>query len=157
MLSLKDKPKDSKILAFTDNSSALGWLHKDSFHPASKVAHNKVARKFALFMMKKESSLYSEHFKGESNSVAGILSREFLSNKSNLTNYLYCMFPKQMPKNFKIIDLPNEIVCWISSILEEKIVKKEQHDNLLINQRHTLENGKIFAPKQVSKIDSWVR
>ena len=105
MLSLKDKPKDSKILAFTDNSSALGWLHKASFHPASKVAHNKVARKFALFM------------KGESNSVAGILSREFLSNKSNLTNYLYCMFPKQMPKNFKIIDLPNEIVCWISSIL----------------------------------------
>ncbi len=33
-LSLKDKEKDSKILAFTNKSSALGWLHKASFHLA---------------------------------------------------------------------------------------------------------------------------
>ena len=66
------------------------------------------------------------------------------------------MFPKQIRQNINIINLPNEIVCWISSILEGKTVKKEQHNNLPINQRHTLENEKIFAPKQVSKIDSWV-
>ena len=63
MLLLKDKPKDSKILAFADNSSALGWLYKSSFHPASKVNHDKVAREFAMFMMKNEFSLYSEHIK----------------------------------------------------------------------------------------------
>ena len=58
MLSFKDKQKDSKILAFTDNSSPLGRLHKASFHPASKLAHDKVARKFALYGGKRSLNLF---------------------------------------------------------------------------------------------------
>ena len=62
MLSLKNKKKkDRKILVFTDNSRALGWLHKASFHPVSNSSHDKVVREFALFMMKEDHSLYLEH------------------------------------------------------------------------------------------------
>ena len=89
MLTLENKEKDIKILLFTDNSSALGWLYKASFHPASQMSHNKVARKFARFMMKEGHYLYSEHIKGDSNNIADALSREFSFLRKKLTKLLY--------------------------------------------------------------------
>ena len=155
MLSLKNKEKDQKILAFTDNSSALGWLHKASFHPASKMYHDIVAREFALFMMKEEHSLYSEHIKGDNNNVADTLSREFDLSKKKLTDLLYRSFPSQMPKSFTIIELPKEIVYWITSILDGKIVRKELKSKPHENHKHMSKSGKNFAPKRTLKINSW--
>ena len=155
MLTLERKEKDRKILAFTDNSSALGWLYKASFHPATQTSHDKIARKFAHFMMKQEHSLYSEHIKGDSNNIADALSQEFSLPKNKLTRILYHSYPTQMPQKFQIIDLPKKLDSWISSTLEEETVKKELKNNRPRNQSHTFKNGSNSATKQESKTDSY--
>ena len=152
-ISLKNKEKDSKILAFTDNSSALGWLHKASFHPASQSSHDKVARKFAQFMIKNEFSLYSEHIKGDNNNVADALSRNFNLNNTDLISFLHASYPKQMPKDFKIIEVPENIASWILSTLREGTSKMESKDKPPKKHKHILKNGTHSATKQESQID----
>ena len=60
-----------------------------------------------------------------------------------------------MPMTFKIVELPNEIVYWISSILEEKIVKRVREESHHKSQNPMLENGNNFVKRQELKIDSW--
>ena len=155
MISLKDKEKDSKILAFTDNSSALGWLFKASFHPATHSSHDKVARKFAHFMIKNEFSIYSEHIKGDHNNVADTLSRNFDLNPKDLTSLLYSSFPKQMPREFKIINIPQSIVSWILQILQGTISKTESEDSPLKKQIPTSKNGTNSVMTREYRTDSF--
>ena len=48
----------SHILAFTDSSSALGWMHKASFDPLNAESHNAVARWIGWTLISNETSLY---------------------------------------------------------------------------------------------------
>ncbi len=129
-LSLKNKGKNEKVITFTDNFSALGWLHKASFHPAEKSKHDQVARYFAKCMIQDEHSLYAEHIKGATNNVAESLSREFDFTNQQLTFLLYTIFNKQMPANFTIRNVPKESSSWIISILENAITGKEPKNSL---------------------------
>ena len=52
-----------KVLTFTDNSSALGWLYKASFSK-KMTEHNTVARWLASILMKMDAALYSQFIKG---------------------------------------------------------------------------------------------
>ena len=146
-LSLENTNKNKKILAFTDNSSALGWLHKSSFHPAEKNKHDQAARSFARFMIKNEHSLYAEHIKGSSNNVADSLSREFNFTNQQLTNLLHIAFPEQMPHNFNIKKVPDRIISWTISLLESSTSKKGPKPNPSKKQIQIGENGKTFADK----------
>ena len=154
MITLEGKEKDSRIFALTDNSSALGWLYKASFHPATQNKHDLVARKLARFMVKNEFSIYSEHIKGEKNNVADLLSREFSLDNSSLTNKITHSFPEQAPPNLEIIKLPQEISSWISSILGDSITTMASGSKPLRKKEHILTNGKTSAPKRESKISS---
>ena len=154
LLSLKGLTKNKKIFALTDNSSALGWLFKASFHPAEKSNHDTVARFFARSIIKNEHSIYAEHIKGSSNNVADSLSREFKFSKSQLTNLLYCAFNEQMPPNFEIQDLPEENVSWISSLLESMTTREESKRNSHRKSAQTGGSGRTFAEKLGSKINS---
>ena len=51
IVSLENTEENTKNFALTDNSSALGWLFKDSFHPETKEQHNKIARYLANFIL----------------------------------------------------------------------------------------------------------
>ena len=105
-------------------------------------------------MMKEQFSLYSEHIKGESNNVADTLSSDFSKNKYNLTQHLYSSFPKQMPKNFVIIDPPREIVSWILSVLEGKTALEVQRNKRHKKQSLISKNGVTSAKTRESKTNS---
>ena len=46
----------SQILAFTDSSSALGWMHKSSFDPLNAESYNVVARWLGWTLVNNETS-----------------------------------------------------------------------------------------------------
>ena len=67
----------SHILAFADNSSALGWMHKAYFDPVNAESYDAVARWLGWTLVNNETSLYSQHIKGTENIIADSLSRDF--------------------------------------------------------------------------------
>ena len=75
----------SHILAFTDSSSALGWMQKVSFDPVNAESHNAVARWLGLKLVSNETSLYSQHIKETENIIADSLSRDFHRSYHTLT------------------------------------------------------------------------
>ena len=151
-LSLEKAEKDTKIFALTDNSSALGWLFKASFHPETKEQHNKIARYLANFILQKEHSLYAEHISGVKNKVADSLSREFDFTKKELTNLIINTHTNQTPVNFGIQEIPNKTAYWILSILETEITTKEQGNNLPKKQIQIGRSGATFVEKRESKM-----
>ena len=151
ILSLENVPKYQKILAFTDSSSALGWLYKSSFHPATHHQHDIAARYLALFMIRNEHSLYATHIAGSKNNIADALSRDFNLNNIQLTNAIHSHYIEQVPKNFKIVPLPKHLSSWIVSILESQTVEQASHKAHQKNTQEISENGKCFAKKLESK------
>ena len=107
------------LLAFTDSSSALGWLHHSTFDPVHSKHHDKLARHLAQLLFKHQASLYSEHIAGVSNVTADALSRDFHLTDQQLSNQLFAHAPpSQVPTNFKIVPLPKIISSWIVLQLE---------------------------------------
>ena len=74
-LTIKDSDHPKKILAFTDSSSALGWLYKANFH-TNQPAHDAVARWLAKTLIDHDAALYSQHIRGIHNIIADVLSRD---------------------------------------------------------------------------------
>ena len=152
-ISLEDAKQNTRIFALTDNSSALGWMFKASFHPETKEQHNKIARYLAKFLVQKEHSLYAEHISGSKNNVADSLSREFEFTKNELTNLISNIFTNQIPENFEIHDIPNKTAYWILSILEAEIPSKEQGNNLTKKKIQIGKSGATFVEKLESKMN----
>ena len=113
-----------RILSLTDSSSALGWLHHSSFHPIDFPLHDIVARKLADTLLTHNSALYSQHIPGKHNNVADCLSRDFDITNKDLTHMLNRVFPHQMPPNFHICNLEEDITSWIESMGQRSTVKK---------------------------------
>ena len=78
-----------KVLAFTDNSSAVECLYKASFKNC-QPAHDKVARWLVSTLIQHDSALYSQHIKGSHNVIADILSRDTYI-PSELLTLTFCM------------------------------------------------------------------
>ena len=105
-----------KVLAFTDSSSALGWLFKSNFDPINNVLHDVVAQKLARDLLNYEGSLYSQHISGVRNIVADSLSRDTHIPLKKLAFILKSFFPNQAGVNFKIKTLPKEDILWLYSL-----------------------------------------
>jgi hypothetical protein len=121
------------ILAIGDNTSAIGWLHSTSrLDPtwAAHGAHLMVARTMAKLLMKHNCCLASQHLKGELNLVADWLS--FVGSERGgkthplafdnppddvLTERFHALLSSQIPVNFVISPLPNEILSWVTLVL----------------------------------------
>ena len=72
----------------------------------------------------------SQWFPGKDNQVADALSRDDDRSDQELTNVLRLFVPNQLPSHFKIVPLPNEIVSWLTSLLQKLPVKtrpREKH------------------------------
>ena len=122
------------ILAIGDNTSAIGWLHSTArLDPTwgAHSAHLMVARTMASLLMKHQCCLASQHLKGEANLVADWLS--FVGSERGgkrhplafddppddlLTRRFHLLIPSQIPENFAILPLPNEILCWVTQVLQ---------------------------------------
>ena len=106
-----------KILALSDNTSTIGWLYKSNFNVKSHPGHDRVARKVAKLLLEKEASLESQHIKGSHNVIADSLSRDHHLQETHLKFILTSLFPKQVPRNFKISStLPEKIISWLESL-----------------------------------------
>jgi len=117
IISNHNKENYNKYLALTDNSSAVGWLYKSNFNPKTQPGHDTAARKLASLLMESESSIESQHIRGDHNVVADSLSRDHHISTTHLTFILKSLYPSQTPPNFEISEtLPNEITCWLDSL-----------------------------------------
>ena len=116
-LTLNQSDALQKILTFTDNSSALGWLYKASFKDCQPV-HDTVARWLARSLIKKGSALYSQHIKGKHNFIADSLSRDFHIHKQQLNHSFHTLLSTQTHPNFEICPLNAETNYWIRSTLQ---------------------------------------
>ena len=134
------------ILAIGDNTSAIGWLHNTShLDPAWRAhdVHLVVARHVADLLITYNCCLATQHVKGKLNAVADLLSFCGSSDRSKthplagdyppntvLTQRFRSALPNQIPATFEIVQLPSEILSWVSlmlSIAESylTVVKKE--------------------------------
>ena len=116
VITTRNSPSGTKTLAFTDNSSALGWLFKASFR-SDQPCHDKVARWLAEELMERDSALYSQHIKGKQNFIADSLSRDHHIQDDKLTFAFQQLLPEQVPASFEICPPPPEVLYLINSLL----------------------------------------
>lgn len=123
----------SCIMAIGDNTSAIGWLHNTSRLDPTWRAHDVhllVARHVANLLMDHRCCLATQHIKGQLNAVADLLSFCGSSDRSKvhplayddppndiLTQRFRSALPNQIPDTFEIVQLPSEILSWISLML----------------------------------------
>jgi hypothetical protein len=151
---LEDGSSESCILAIGDNTSALGWLHNTArLDPTwlAHAAHLKVARKIAKLLMEFKCCLASQHIKGELNVVADLLSFAGNGRGKNhplafdkpaddvLTARFLHALPSQVPEDFAISRLPDEILCWTTRVL--RVAESFLTDDKKGATRSTTEHG----------------
>lgn len=130
------------ILSMTDSSTSEGWAHKSNFDtdpldadcefdPEEPAVRSDICRKFASLCLDANVRHYSQWFPGKQNDVSDALSRDDDRSDEELTNLLYLHVPEQMPKCFEIVQLPKEIVSWLTALLLRLPVKKQ------LRERHT--------------------
>jgi hypothetical protein len=136
-------PPYSCTLSATDSTTGAGWMRKSNFqlneneHPIFTASKEELARKYATLLMDAHLVDYSQWFPGALNDVADSLSRDFNVDDKSLTNILFPHRNKQMPKNFKISPLPEEISCYVLATLhklpetEQPLVKRKNSETLL--------------------------
>ena len=116
LLNLESLPNGIHICGFTDSSSALGWMHHSTFDPVKYPSHDIVARQLAMDLISSRSSLFSQHIKGSANVIADALSRDFHLSDSLLIQMIQFVYKQQVPENFTIYPLQEEIIYWLESI-----------------------------------------
>ena len=120
------------LLALGDNTTAAGWCRRTNFRETTEddkdwVVKQQVARKLATLILDSESVLYTQWFKGSWNLVTDSLSRDmYLFSASTHTLFLKSTVQCQLPPNFQIQELPEEISCFITSVLQQLPVKKQR-------------------------------
>jgi hypothetical protein len=134
------------ILAIGDNTSAIGWLFKSGRMPTNTVTYaaiQLVARKLGSLITCSPHCLASQHIKGAANVVSDLLSYTgsargkphplAADNPSNaeLTQRFHASLSSQIPPNFDISPLPNEILCWVMQVLqtvESSLMQSKKQD-----------------------------
>jgi hypothetical protein len=121
------------ILAMGDNTTAMGWLRRSNFRETDEDGNDwkvkqQVARKVATLVLDVfKAMLYTQWFAGEHNICADSLSRDCLYlDPSSHEHFLKHYFPKQTPANLQIRPVPNEIISFVSSILQQLPVKQQR-------------------------------
>jgi hypothetical protein len=118
-------------LSMTDSTtSAEGWMWKTNFKEemdhVQATVRIEVARSHATRYMNHTIWEYSQWFLGSQNNVADALSQDMDRVDAELTQILFTHVPSQIPSTFKIVPLPNKIVCWVTLLLQ-KLPMQEQY------------------------------
>ena len=120
-------------LSMTDSSTSAGWLRKTNFREFTGVDSDPIqasvridtARHHATLFLENGIKEYSQWFPGQENNVADALSRDFDRSDDDLTLTLRSTCPPQLPQHFQIVQLPNEISSWLTSLLLRLPVKEQ--------------------------------
>ena len=141
-------------MAFTDSSSALGWMHHSTFNPEQHPVHDEVARCLARDLIENNTSLHSQHIKGKNNEVADSLSRDFHFSNKQLTKFLHSKFSKKMPSNFEIFEVPDEISSWLSSLRAKSTSEHPSPQTRVPSKEAAGRDGKDFFDGEESETPS---
>ena len=120
-------------LSMTDSSTSAGWLCKTNFSESTDVDADPVQSSVRIETARLHTTLfldtgikeYSPWFPGRENNVADALSRNFDRSDDDLTQILRNTCPSQLPQHFQIVQLPNKISSWLTTLLQ-KLPMKEQ-------------------------------
>jgi hypothetical protein len=104
------------VVSQTDSTTGEGWLKKSNFYDPIKPNMG-IARWFGRFLIDKEICSYSQFFEGKKNIIADILSRDWHLSDEEIIAFLRFVAPTQVPQDFRICPLPNDIVSMILSLL----------------------------------------
>jgi hypothetical protein len=116
---------ESCILSQTDSTSAAGWLKKSNFADSEdEIVQLTTAHQLAHLILEAESCLFSQWFPGDQNNVSDACSRDIHLNDTDLTKLILTLVPNQVPFGFKICPLPNEIISWLTCLLQNQPQKK---------------------------------
>jgi hypothetical protein len=116
------------ILAFTDNSSAAGWLFHSTFNPVKDKCHDDIARFLARLLFQHKATLHPEHIPGKDNDIADSLSRDFHLTDTELLSLLKPQLlhtHAQGPHTLKLSSLPKTLTSWIASTVGSLPLTKE--------------------------------
>ena len=106
----------------SDNTSAVGWMHKSNHDPDEAPIHNAISRFHASFMMSRKACHYSQHLPGIENVVTDCLSRDFHLSDAQITAMLTSVHPSLTNLGIKIVQVPEEVTSWIASLAQLKPV-----------------------------------
>jgi hypothetical protein len=120
-------------LSMTDSSTSVGWLRKTNFwellgenaDPAQSRVRINTARHHATLFLKAGIKEYSWWFPGQEHNVADALLCDFDCSDSEQTKNFHESCPSQLPQHFQIIQLPNEISSWLTSLLQRLPVREQ--------------------------------
>jgi hypothetical protein len=139
----------------TDSTTSEGWTRKTNFKKemdnVQATVRIEVARNHATKYMNNGIREYSQWFLGSQNNVADALSRDIDRADAELTQILFTHVPSQVPSTFKIVPLPNKIVCWVALLLQKLPVQKRYRE---VHTKTTLgcgDGGKNIASRQGSE------
>lgn len=148
----------------TDSSTSEGWDQKTNFSeltddPIQATIRLEVARGHATRMIEQGIKDYSQWFPGRENVVADSLSRDDDLSDKTLTNLLLSLNIPQVPRNFHIVPLPNEISSWLTSTLQRLPVReqlREEHKRTKLGRGNDGELGKtpLGSATTLSSTDS---
>lgn len=108
-------PHLGNVLALTDNSSCVSWLHKSNFDWTNQATNAEISTYLATYCINNAFTIHSQHIKGNDNKLADALSRQNDLTDTELTSFAYSHFPTQTPKNLRICPTPPDILSWVYS------------------------------------------
>ena len=129
-----DIKKGDCVLTMSDSMVSTSWLRKSNFDEEPEddeldavqaEVRASVAREHALTIMENEICEYPHWFEGVKNQVADALSRDDDRTDDELTDILKRHLPSQVPESFRIVQLPKEIISWLTSVLQKLPVKEQ--------------------------------
>ena len=150
------------LLGMGDNTASMGWLRRSNFRENDEndqewLAKQKVARKLATLVLDSNASIYRQWFPGVENVVADSLSRDayFLDSDTHQL-LLNSTVKNQVPKDFKILPVPNEICCFVTSTLlllpvqQHRLMRQKPSELALLNAGF-LSSQKSASTESISK------
>jgi hypothetical protein len=117
------------LLSMTDSFVSEGWTKKSNFTKEGKdkiqpSVRIEVCRSHTMRLMKSGIKDYSQWFPQKQSDISNALSKDNNQEGEELTHILQTFVPSQLPKYFRIVPLPNGIVCWLTLLLQ-KLPAKE--------------------------------
>lgn len=157
-LDIKNRGNGMKILAQTDNTSALGWLKASSkYDKSDRVASaikEAIGQKLAELLMDADLSLYSQHIRGIDNFIPDKLSRDTHETNSEQLSSIQSQWPDLAPENLRIMELPVQITSWIQSLWEKSIQMQVLPEGTRTKLMEASKNGLNLQPKPTWTLSS---
>jgi hypothetical protein len=122
--------KEDCFLVMGDSTTAAGWIHRTRYRGKDEDdddfnARLTVARKYARLVLNNDLVNYSQWFPGVDNVVADCLSRDGHLSQIERESLLTSAFPNQLPPNFQVTQVPEEITSFVFSVLQ-RLPKRTQ-------------------------------